>query len=522
MTRWRYLTRVAAMAACFALSSSVRAEQVERPNILLIMVDDMGYSDLGCYGGEIRTPNIDGLARNGLRFSQFYNAARCCPTRTSLLTGLYPHEVGMGGMVNGKGPGPYQGYLNDECVTLAEVLKSAGYTTYMSGKWHVGEERPNWPVDRGFDRYYGLISGAMNYFDISKVKAQGSVRHFAIDGTENRPPSEGFYATDAFTDQAVAFINEHEDKTKPFFMYLAYTAPHWPLHALPQDIARYRGQYMQGWSELRKQRYQRQLKMGLIDPQWKLSPQDPAAADWGKVKDKETMDLKMAIYAAQIDRMDQGVGKVLTVLKARSLFENTLILFLSDNGASHESGPLGRDWRKGKGGPLGGVDSYQSYGLSWSNASNTPFRKHKHWVHEGGISTPLIVHWPGKIRKVGSITHQPGHIVDIVATCCDVAGATYPQRFKGKKIKPMRGRSLVPLFGGKTRRGHEVLYWEHMGNRAIRAGKWKLVLMKGREWELYDMEADRAELNNLAAQRPELLDKLKSKYESWAKKVGVR
>jgi arylsulfatase len=495
-----------------------------RPNIVLIMVDDMGFSDLGCYGSEIRTPNLDTLADGGMRFTHFYNAARCCPTRASLLTGLHPHQAGMGGMVNGDGieGSPYQGWINKECVTLAEVLGSAGYATYMSGKWHVGEEHPHWPMDRGFDRHYGLISGGMNYWDIRKGKRAGIVRKFSNENVQELPPAEGFYATDAFTDYAVERVAEHPDGEQPFFLYLSYTAPHWPLHAWPEDIARYEDRYAGGWAPLRRERYERVKEMGLIDPAWPLSPADENAADWDAL-DEETWALmarKMAVYAAQVDRMDQGVGRVVAALKEKGVFEDTLIMFLSDNGACHEGGPLGFDRDEGQGGPLGGPDSYQSYGLSWSNASNVPFRRHKHWVHEGGIATPLIVHWPGHV-EAGSIVGDVGHVIDVMPTCCEVAGTSYPEEYGGRPVTPVEGRSLVPVFEGRDREPHEVLHWAHEGNHAIRTGKWKLVMEKNGPWELYDMEADRTELRNLASEMPELMAELRERFEGWARRVGV-
>lgn len=495
-----------------------------RPNIVLIMVDDMGYSDLGCYGGEIHTPNLDALAANGLRFTQFYNAARCCPTRASLLTGLYPHQAGVGGMVN-PGPTPaYQGYLNRKCVTLAEALRPAGYATYMSGKWHVGEEHPHWPMDRGFERHFGLVSGGMNYFDIRKAKRPDIVRKFSYENEQKLPPAEGFYATDAFTDYAVERIREHDSAEKPFFLYLAYTAPHWPLHAHPEDIEKYADRYRDGWPALREERYRRQLDLGLIKPEWALSPQDEQAADWESLdhETKHLMARKMAIYAAQVDRMDQGVGKVVQALQAKGELDNTLILFLSDNGACHEGGPLGFDRDEGTGGELGGVDSYQSYGLSWSNASNTPFRRHKHWVHEGGIATPLIAHWPAGIAEPGEQTDQTGHIIDIMPTLCEVAQAPYPRACEGHEIQPTPGKSLVPVFEGRRREPHSILYWAHMGNRAIRTEEWKLVMEKESPWELYDVQADRTELHNLAEQKPDTVKTLRNQFREWGKSVGVR
>lgn len=509
------------LPGCFAATHS-SADRVpgSKPNIVVIMADDMGFSDIGCYGGEIHTPNLDSLAAGGLRFTQFYNAARCCPTRASLLTGLYPHQAGIGHMVGDKGYPAYQGYLNDRCVTIAEALKLGGYRTLMSGKWHVGENRPHWPTDRGFDKYFGLISGGANYFDITKAKAKGVKRQMAVDDQPYTPPKEGFYITDAFSDNAVKFVDSYGRDDKPFFLYLPYTAPHWPLHAWPEDIAKYKGKYKDGWDKLRRQRHARMIKMGLVRSEWKMSPRDSDARLWADVKDKDLLDLKMAVYAAQIERMDHGIGKVLDKIKEIGAWDNTLVLFLADNGGCAEGGPVGFDNRK-NGLPPGGVDSYMSYGLSWANASNTPFRRYKHWVHEGGIATPLIAHWPPVIKKGGSLTHQPGHIIDIMATCLDVAGIDYPRTHRGNRIVPLEGKSLLPIFKKGKRKGHDAIFWEHEGNRAVRQGKWKLVAVHGRPWELYDLEADRTELNNLAEEHPEKLEQLKALYQSWAKRCDV-
>lgn len=497
----------------------------DNPNIILIMADDMGFSDLGCYGSEIHTHNLDRLAADGMRFTQFYNAARCCPTRASLLTGLYPHQTGMGNMVthgaDTGSPGPYQGYLNDRCATIAEVLKRAGYHTLMSGKWHVGESRPHWPTDRGFDRFFGLISGAVNYFDVTKGNQKGIKRQMAIDDRPYTPPKDNFYMTDAITEHAVNFVDQYARDNKPFFLYVAYTAPHWPLHAWPQDIARYQDKYLNGWDLLREQRYERMLKMGLIDKKWPLTPRDDGAIPWEDVRDKQLMDLKMAVYAAQIDRMDQGIGRILARLHASGKSQNTLILFLSDNGGCAETGPLGFDHRN-NGLPPGGVDSYMSYGLSWANASNTPFRLFKKWVHEGGIATPFIAYWPRVIKNKGSITHQPGHVIDIMATCIDIAGARYPKSFNDKKLLPLEGKSLLPIFEGRKRTPHDYLFWEHENHEAIRHDKWKLVARKPGQWELYDLDDDRSEMNNLADKNPQIVRRLKSKYQQWAANCGVR
>jgi arylsulfatase len=524
-----FLKRSAAATVGITLGTSAFLSSIggsstkgKKPNILLIMADDMGYSDLGCYGSEIDTPNIDRLANEGIRFTQFYNSARCCPTRASLLTGLYSHQVGMGAMVTQKQnvePGPYQGYLNDNCVTLAEVLKPVGYKTYMSGKWHVGEFEPQWPNNRGFDKYYGLISGAMNYFDISKAKAKGLERVFVKDGKLHKPPSEGFYATDAFTDEAVNQLNDHH-KSDPFFMYLAYTAPHWPLHAHPEDIEKYKGKYKEGWAKLRDERWEKQKALGVVDEKWGISPQDPEAMDWEDVEDKERMDLKMAIYAAQIENMDKNIGRVIKKLEEMNELDNTLIMFLSDNGACAERGALGFEALGGWDGKLGTKDSYASYGRSWSNASNTPFRLHKQWVHEGGISTPFIARYP-KFIQPGQISNQVGHVNDIMATLVEFTSADYPTKFNNHQIPPLEGQSILQaLKGGLSE--PRTLYWEHFKNIAIRKGDWKLVSVANGDWELYNMKEDRTELNNLIDEKPGLVNELKNDFTTWANKVGVR
>lgn len=508
-----------------ALRRFTTIDSSHRSNIILIMADDMGFSDVGCYGGEIHTPNIDGLAAEGIRFTNLYNAARCCPTRASLLTGLYPHQASMGGMVsrpdNSKPPGPYQGYLNDQCVTIAEVLREAGYHTLMSGKWHVGENKPHWPLDRGFERYFGLINGAANYYDFTKAKTPSRKRVIAIDDQPYIPPKEGFYLTDAISEYAVNFLDEYGRKDQPFFLYLSYTAPHWPLHALPEDIEKYRGTYLKGWDVLRRERYERLIELDLIDSHWPLSDRDAEVPPWESVENKEEMDLKMAVYAAQVDSMDQGIGQVLSKLRALDKEQNTLVLFLSDNGGCHEDSPMGFDLRN-NGLPPGGVDSFMSYGSSWANASNTPFRLFKHWVHEGGIATPFLARWPAVIKKRGHVNHQAGHVIDLMATCCDLAGARYPEIYQNKHIRSLEGKSLLPIFRGEQRQeGHDALYWEHEGNRAVRRGKWKLVSVEDGSWELYDMVADRTELHNLAGRQPELVGELNALYETWARRCGV-
>jgi arylsulfatase len=499
-----------------------------RPNIVLILADDMGYSDLGCHGSEIRTPNVDRLAAGGLRFTQFYNCARCCPTRASLLTGMYPHQVGVGHMVQDLGRPAYRGDLSRRCLTIAGALQSAGYRTAMAGKWHLTPlegGKQNWPRQRGFDRFYGLIGSVRSYFDPPTLTRDN----------ESIRAGKDFYLTDSLTDQAVRFVDELGKGPAPFFLHVAYTAPHWPLHALPEDVARYKDTYGIGWDELRAQRYARQVKMGLVDARWKLAPRDPEAPAWKDARDREWQASRMAVYAAMIERLDDGVGRIMKQLAKTGRANDTLVLFLSDNGGCAEEIPASwrgtmfpkttRDGRRTRVGndPAvrpGADDTFQSYGLAWANASNTPFRRYKHWVHEGGIATPLIAYWPGKIR-MGGITHQVGHVIDILPTCLEAAGASYPKKVRGEMPSPLEGKSLLGVLQGKKRAGHEALYWEHEGNRAVRAGKWKLVSQHGKGWELYDLEMDRTEQVDLAARRAEKAKELADKYRRWAKRCGV-
>ncbi|WP_319591055.1 arylsulfatase [uncultured Draconibacterium sp.] len=512
---------------CFAFQGN--SDSKTQPNIIIILADDMGYSDIGCYGGEMETPNIDRLAEEGIRFTNFYNAARCCPTRASLLTGLYPHEAGMGGMVHSGNtqPGPYQGYLNNECVTIAEVLKEAGYYTAASGKWHVGEERPNWPIDRGFDNFHGLISGAANYFDITKTKNKNVNRIFAKDSTAYIPGQDSFYMTDFITENALAYLETALQKEQPFFLYLAYTAPHWPLHAPPEDIKRFRGKFRKGWDVLRKKRLARMKKMGIVDEDLEMSERDEMIDAWEDLSDaeKDKMDLLMSIYAAQIYRMDIGIGRVMDKLDKMGENENTLVLFLSDNGGCAEGGKNGQDfWGNFWDGDAvpGTGDSYHSYGRSWANLSNTPYRMFKHWVHEGGIITPLVAKWPKVIENKGAIKNQVGTIRDLMATCCDIAGANYPEKYKGVSIKLASGQSLVPVFRGQTREVESPLFWEHEGNKAVRIGDWKLVSKDGEAWELYNLQNDPTELKNEIGENYDKQNQMINAYNDWAASVGVK
>jgi len=508
----------------------------ERPNILLILNDDMGFSDLGCYGGEVNTPSLDGLAAGGLRFTHFYNTARCCPSRASLLTGLHPHQVNVGHMMSDDGVDGYRGDLVPACVTIAEALGDSGYATFLSGKWHVTRHvngpKDSWPRQRGFERFYGIMSGASSYFDPIAL----------TEDNERIEPEQGpFYLTDAISDRMVGFLDDHaaRDGERPFFGYLAYTAPHWPLHAHPDDIARYAGRYDIGWDELRRQRLERMVDMGLIRSHWLLSPRDVNVPSWDDAANKVWQSRRMEVYAAQIERMDCGIGRVVEALDRNGLYENTLILFLADNGGCAEeltaasgeriSGRSGwsetRDGRTVRYGNHPDVmpgpdDTYQSCGVPWANVSNTPFREYKHWVHEGGISTPLIVHWPAGIKARGELRHQPGQLPDIMATCLDVAGAAYPSRRNGLDIPPLEGYSLTPNWQGENIE-RKTLYWEHEGNRAVRRNKWKLVCKYPGPWELYDMEADRTELNDLSDQYPDVVQELSDLHDVWADRCKV-
>lgn len=531
MQRRTFLQTLAGGAIAAGLQPSARAA-ARRPNILLILADDMGFSDIGCYGSEIATPNLDRLAQRGMRFTQFYNNARCCPSRAALMTGLYSHETGIGLMTGDQGLPGYRGDLNRQCVTIAEALEPAGYHRLMCGKWHLtpaggahANDKHNWPLQRGFERYFGTITGAGSYFDPITLTR---------DNEPIQADRKNFYYTDAIADNAVRYIDEYAGTSDPFFLYCAFTAPHWPLHALPEDIEKYKDRYQEGWDALRAERHQRQIKMGIVDTKWPITPRDPRVPAWKDAPNKEWEERRMTVYAAQVDRLDQNIGKLLRMLQHKGIEDNTLIFFLSDNGACAENVTSG--WKNDfisrvtrDGHPVragndlaampGSEDTFESYGLPWANASNTPFRLYKHWMHEGGISTPLIVHWPAEIGHPGKITHQPGHIIDVMATCMDVVGAQYPKEHAGNAIKPAEGQSLLPALHG--RHWDRLLFWEHEGNRAVRQGKWKLVNRFRRDWELYDMEADRTEMHDFAAEQPEKVKKLAALWEAWAKRCNV-
>lgn len=541
-------------ALAFLFLLAAMAPAADRPNIIIILADDMGYSDIGCYGGEIKTPHLDALAANGLRFTQFYNTARCCPTRASLLTGLYPHQAGVGHMMGDYGLPQYQGYLNNQCLTIAEALKPAGYRSYLAGKWHVtpyrekGDTKENWPLQRGFDRFFGTIHGAGSLFD-----PNGLTRDNSFITPQNDPeyqPDGPWYYTDAISDNTVKFITDHlkDHPEKPFFHYVAYTSAHWPMHALPEDIAKYEGKYHGGYAPAYRARLEKMKSLGILDPNWKIP--DPVG-DWSAVKDKEWEAACMEVYAAMVDNMDQGIGRIVACLKEHKQLDNTLILYLQDNGGCAEglgrgqqvgplkrpekpdATPMGRDelqtqmvpkksrdgysLRQGPGVMPGPPETYIAYGRDWANVSNTPFREYKHWVHEGGISTPLIAHWPKGIQRTNQWATDPGHLIDLMATCLDLAKAPYPT----DKI-PVEGVSLNPAFKGQPLDRGKPIFFEHEGNRAVRDGEWKLVA-KGvnGNWELYHIAQDRTEMNNLAEKHPDKVKSMAAQYDAWAKERGV-
>lgn len=516
------LSILMAVAACSGHSEN-EADSEGRPNILIIMADDMGYSDLGCYGGEIHTPNIDGLAANGIRYTSFYNAGRCCPTRASLLTGLWSHQTGLGWMTAADlGHPGYTGEINPQCVTLGEVIGEAGYRTYMVGKWHlssdshIGPDGPkdSWPLQRGFDKYYGPHHGGGSYFT-PEVLTHGNDRIEA---------GKGYYVTDVLSDTAVRYIRDHPEG-EPFLMYLAYTAPHFPLHAKPEDIDKYQGHYSAGWDSLRNTRYRKMMESVLINDEWLLTPPMSDVPSWSDLNEvtRTEFERRMAVYAAQIDNMDKGIGRVVGALRAKGFLENTVIMFLSDNGGTAEFISRGEpDTYK-----IGTDESYESYRKPWATMSNTPFRFFKQWVHEGGISTPLIVHWPAGIKEKGTFRFQVGHVIDLMPTCMELSGAAYPDTYLSNRILPFEGISLVPSFNQQEVHDR-LLFWEHQANRAVRMGDWKLVANSTPSevpytgpWELYNLKEDRTESYDLSSLYPEKVAALDSIWDAWATRSQV-
>ncbi len=490
-----------------------------RPNIVVILADDMGFSDLGCYGSEIDTPNLDRLAAEGVRFTQFYNTSRCCPSRASLLTGLYAHQANMGWMTAADMQRPgYGGQLRDDAVTIPEALREAGYGTYMVGKWHLTHtdslgDGPNgsWPTQRGFDHFYGTLEGAKHYY-----RPQWLFRDMeSID--RDSLPADYFY-TDAIASQAAEFIANH-DPESPLFLYTAFYAPHFPLHAPAEDVARFRGQYTQGWEATRQQRLARQLEMGIVPEHTVMSSMEDIPA-WDSLTDaqQDDMDHRMAIYAAQVHIMDRNVGRILDALETAGRLENTLILFMSDNGGTNNGGALGR----GDTDPSGPTNQYTTYGGGWASVSNTPYRLYKKWSHEGGVITPLVAYWPGRTGEPGSLSHMPGHLIDILPTCLEAAGIEHPRQRNGRPAPPPEGISLLSAMAGEPDAEDRFFGFEHEGHHGMRLGQWKLVARSANSgWELYDLSQDRTEMNNLAADRRDIVRELDAQWRQWAQRCYV-
>jgi arylsulfatase A-like enzyme len=545
---------ILAALLCVALVAGASAADAKKPNVIVILSDDMGFSDIGCYGGELNTPTLDRLAAGGLRFTQFYNTARCCPTRAALLTGLYPHQAGIGHMMQDRGYDGYRGDLNAHCVTIAQVLKTAGYRNYATGKWHVTKHtapegpKDNWPLQRGFDRFYGTITGGGSFYDPGTLTRDNTQVSPAAD-PDYKPKT--YYYTDAISDHAVRFLAEHHDNqgNQPFFLYVAYTAAHWPMHALEEDVAKYAGKYDAGYEPIRAARLEKATKLGLVDANWKLSA---PAGRWSAGPNAKWEARCMEVYAAMVDRMDQGIGRIVAQLERQGNLDNTLILYLQDNGGCAETvgrkpdiarqgkptlPPMAADVLRGdvhpkqtrEGWPVlsgtlvmpGPPDTFIAYGEAWANVSNTPFRMYKHFVHEGGISTPLVAHWPAGIKAKGELRKEPGHLIDIMATCVELSGAKYPESHAGQPIRPLEGKSLTPVFAGQPLE-REAIYWEHEGNRAVRLGPWKLVARgKAGPWELYNIDADRTEQNDLSHAERDRVEQLSRLWQKWAQRSQV-
>ena len=548
------LTKIAPCAALAVMTSACGdTEKTEdNPNILIVLADDLGYSDLGCYGSEIQTPNLDRLAQQGVRFSRFYNAGRSCPTRASMLTGLYPHQAGIGRMTFDQQLPGYRGTMTHNGVTIAEVLKEAGYQTGMIGKWHVAETplRPdqrewlahqvyheefapkeNYPTHRGFNDFYGTIYGVVDYFDpFSLVNGEEPVCEVPKD----------YYSTIALSDSAVSYISRYAKTDKPFFMYLSYHAPHWPLHALEEDIKKYEDVYKAGWVAIRDARYKRMKKLEIFKGQPDYLSNRQSTKEWDDNADREWDARAMAVHAAMIDRMDRELGKVLKTLEETGKMDNTLIIFMSDNGCSpeicqnFEPGANDRPDMMRDGSPIvyprnkevmpGPESTYASLGPEWANVANMPFRFWKAKMYEGGICTPAIAHWPRGIKvKKGSVTSEPCHIIDIMATCLDLSKAAYPKEYKGNAILPCEGKSIVPILKTGKREGHKTIGFEHFREKALMTDDgWKIIQAGRRmEWELYNLDADRTEMRNVAAENPERLQDMIAKYEAWANRTMV-
>lgn len=521
--------RLVPLFALVSLFGTPEIRSEDRPNIVVLFADDMGFSDIGSFGSEIETPNLDRMAANGLRYTHFYNTGRCCPSRASILTGLYSHQADIGHMAGDLGVKGYRDRLSFESVTMAEVLGASGYHTIMTGKWHLGWRDEGSPTARGFQHFYGTRGYIDSYYTIVSRTEIYLGEELVLPVTEtpvnHLKPEEEWYTTDVFTDYALHFIDEvRKEDNAPFFLYLAYNAPHFPLHGKPEDTAKYRGKYKEGWQKFREQRHRKLQELGIIDEEWALSPLEVDA--WNSLTEaqQDDLDFKMALFAGIIDRLDRNVGRVMDHLESIGELENTLIVFVSDNGGTKETGLFGIKGDKNK------VENYDewarvggwtsSYGQGWANLSNAPFRRYKRENHEGGISAPFIVHWPAKIGEGGGLRNQVAHLIDLMPTFVDVSGAEYPAKFEGHAIQPREGMSLLPSFS-ESDPVSRTLFWEHEGNRAVREGDWKLVGSRNGPWELYDMSRDRTELNDLIAVETELAKELQSLWEGWASKVNV-
>ncbi|MGA0557107.1 arylsulfatase [Larkinella sp. VNQ87] len=521
--------RLLSLAGLLALGLPLLAQptaKTAKPNIILIMVDDLGFSDFGAYGSEINTPNIDRLAKQGLRLREFYNNSICAPTRASLITGQYPHKAGVGYFNVNLGLPTYQGWLNRESLTFGEVLKEAGYNTYISGKWHVGNDSLYWPLQRGFKHFFGFIGGASNYYDISPYPEKVPPVELVRDNQRvNLEP--GKYLTDEIANHGIQYINESVGSGKtvrPFFLYLAFNAPHWPLQAPAEDIAKYKGKYSIGWDSLRAQRLKRQIELGIADPKQAIAKRDPEVVPWESLTydEKELWQRKMEVYAAMVDRVDQNVGRLLAELKRLKQDRNTYIFLISDNGAQGGLNSAGRRKPQRNSGPIGSAGSYDYQEQNWAYVSNTPFRNYKATSHEGGISSPFIAWHPATI-KAGTIARGTAHLIDLAPTFYDLAGAAYPATYQGVKTNPLVGESLKTLLTQPSDWSRQQpIFWERAGNRAVRKGKWKLVsLYPDKTWQLYDLETDRGETTDVAAQQPDVVKDLNAEYEAWAKRTGV-
>jgi len=551
-TRLPFLAGVSASATAgilaLPLASSLAAPlaaqqspQTARPNIVVILADDMGYSDIGCFGGEIATPNIDRLRQSGVAFTQFYNQARCCPTRAVLMTGRYPHQVGVGEMIDGyaakaranANSRSYDDHLSPDSPTMAEVLRSAGYSTMMAGKWHLGPKPSEWPVKRGFDRSFVQIDGAMNYYGGNS--GNGPRAPMAIDDKKFVPPHDGFYSTDEFASHIIQFMTDAvtQHPEKPFFVYLPFNAAHWPYMAPMDEIAKYKGKYDAGWQPIRDARLARLKQLGIVPPDQQMAPMDTGKiAPWNKLNAAQHAEWSrlMECYAAVITHMDMDIGKVLATLDKLGVADNTIVLFLQDNGAADEDPN-----KSEKGSIMGDRDSFRGYDTPWATVSNTPWRRHKTTCYEGGASTPLLVRWPAGIPadKVGAYVRTPAHIIDLLPTFVALSGATYPTTDKLK----LEGQDITAMLKGNAGPTDRALFWEHEGYRAVRDGKWKLISVPPRitdpakpgkdiktvtgPWELYDEETDRIEQHDLAAQNPDIVKKLAAEYNAWAARCGV-